>query len=713
MIPEQEYYPYSGNLTWLKNRTVLLTTHGSHAYGLSRPESDIDIKGVAVPPSEYFHGFNSKFEQAESHDPDMVVYDIRKFMSLAADCNPNIIEVLWTDEADHQIVTNGGRALLCNRDLFLSKRARHTFAGYAHGQLKRISTHYRWLRSEIKPPPTRKEMGLPERTLIPKDQLAAAQSAIQKRLDQWNSPGFLDDLAPSTRIEVQSKMSELLSEVGANSADELWANAARSVGIDDNFIRLLDLERQYGCRHKEWEQYQNWKTTRNPARAALEAKHGMDCYEHTTEFLTDSGWKLYDDVMENDKLATLDAASGRVEFQHYSERVSKQYSGKMVHLRAKHTECFVTMNHRMLVSPAHRNQQNCFSWSYDQPSAEWSLQRMSDIIEGRRSYYHVRTACEPSYKELDIDDSYLELIGAYVSEGCVQKRRVDGSASVLSISQKKEGRMCGAMDKLMDVYDMRKYECEHKNEDGTSRCVENVWTLSDRDLVSKIDSECGAGSSTIHLPKWKTGLSARQARVLLSSLLSGDGTKHGDGWVYYTTSKELANDVQTTCVCSGIVSAVWGPYKNDNGALDMYQVFVNDSAPQFASVVFKDRSQSVHIDDVKDVRIVCFTVPNEILITRKNGRVAIHGNTKHAMHLVRLLRMCREILTTGKVIVKRPDRDELLAIRDGAWSYDQLVEWAGKEDAAMDELYANSPLPKCPKREVLDRLCIDIVEEML
>jgi uncharacterized protein len=93
---------------------------------------------------------------------------------------------------------------------------------------------------------------------------------------------------------------------------------------------------------------------------------------------------------------------------------------------------------------------------------------------------------------------------------------------------------------------------------------------------------------------------------------------------------------------------------------------------------------------------------------------ARHGyDVKHAMHLVRLLRMCREILTTGEVIVRRPDREELLAIRAGAWSYEQLVSWAEAEDRALDALYATSTLPRTPDRAALDRLCVELVEDSL
>src|SRR5690606_7052786 len=55
-------------------------------------------------------------------------------------------------------------------------------------------------------------------------------------------------------------------------------------------------------------------------------------------------------------------------------------------------------------------------------------------------------------------------------------------------------------------------------------------------------------------------------------------------------------------------------------------------------------------------------------------------DVKHASHLVRLLRMAREILTPGNIHVERQDADELLAIRAGAWTYEQIIEFAELED---------------------------------
>lgn len=86
-------------------------------------------------------------------------------------------------------------------------------------------------------------------------------------------------------------------------------------------------------------------------------------------------------------------------------------------------------------------------------------------------------------------------------------------------------------------------------------------------------------------------------------------------------------------------------------------------------------------------------------------------DSKHAAHLVRLLKMCREILTTGEVIVHRPDADELLAIRNGSKSYDEIVQWAEQQDAEMEELYEKSTLPYSPNKQAIDALMMRVIKK--
>lgn len=270
---------YTGNLDWLPGRTLYVTRHGSHAYGTSTPESDLDLRGVAVAPRSYYLGFKDRFEQAVQHTPDLTIFELRKFVSLASECNPNVIEILFTDQEDRLLLTPLGERLIRGRNLFLSQRAKHTFSGYAVSQLKRINTHYRWLRNPPTSEPVRADFGLPDRTVIPADQLAAVESAIRAKVNGW-AWRELEHLSPAERQSIQDEFYRRLVEITQWSWDSVedrtWNSAALGLGLDSNFIELLDRERRYTARRREWTQYQEWKTKRNPARAALEERFGYD-----------------------------------------------------------------------------------------------------------------------------------------------------------------------------------------------------------------------------------------------------------------------------------------------------------------------------------------------------------------------------------------------------------------------------------------------------
>ena len=111
---------------------IFETIHGSHAYGLAGPESDLDVKGIIVGPAAWYHGYCGGPEQIDL-GPDHVRYEVRKFFRLAAAGNPTILEMLWTEPEDHRTVTATGRSLLAARSQFLSRRVKDTFSGYALG----------------------------------------------------------------------------------------------------------------------------------------------------------------------------------------------------------------------------------------------------------------------------------------------------------------------------------------------------------------------------------------------------------------------------------------------------------------------------------------------------------------------------------------------------------------------------------------------------
>lgn len=77
-------------------------------------------------------------------------------------------------------------------------------------------------------------------------------------------------------------------------------------------------------------------------------------------------------------------------------------------------------------------------------------------------------------------------------------------------------------------------------------------------------------------------------------------------------------------------------------------------------------------------------------------------DTKNAMHLIRLLRMGYELLTTGTLSVYRSDREELLAIRRGEFSEEDIQRMAQDLDQRCQEALKTTDLPVHPNREKIE-----------
>lgn len=135
---------------------ILLGYRGSKAHGMFVPSTDpnsfddIDLMGVYIAPIEHYLGFG----RADSCDRfigewDVVSYELKKFIGLLYKNNPNVVSMLWLQPEDLFLETPLGTTLLASRELFSSKMAYHSFIGYAHGQLKRMTHLNQGAVSEI------------------------------------------------------------------------------------------------------------------------------------------------------------------------------------------------------------------------------------------------------------------------------------------------------------------------------------------------------------------------------------------------------------------------------------------------------------------------------------------------------------------------------------------------------------------------------------
>lgn len=88
-----------------------------------------------------------------------------------------------------------------------------------------------------------------------------------------------------------------------------------------------------------------------------------------------------------------------------------------------------------------------------------------------------------------------------------------------------------------------------------------------------------------------------------------------------------------------------------------------------------------------------------------------HGknyDAKNMMHTFRLLDMAEEIARYGKLIIRRPNRGELLAIKSGQFLYNDLVSKAEERIETINNYFDKSSLPGQPDKNALNRLLVEI-----
>ena len=130
-LSEQDLRPY------IIYRCVI----GSRAYGLEGPDSDTDRRGCYLPPAELHWSLRGVPEQLEDAASQECYWELEKFLDLALQANPNVLECLYTPLVEQ--ATPLARELLDMRGCFLSKLTYQTFNGYVLSQFRKLEQDLR------------------------------------------------------------------------------------------------------------------------------------------------------------------------------------------------------------------------------------------------------------------------------------------------------------------------------------------------------------------------------------------------------------------------------------------------------------------------------------------------------------------------------------------------------------------------------------------
>jgi predicted nucleotidyltransferase len=205
---------------------------------------------------------------------------------LAADCNPNIIELLFIRSEDVLVTSVAGDLLRHHRTAFLSQKAAKTFVGYSTAQLHRIKQHKAYLMNPPDHKPARQEYGLAELSRVNPDQLNACRAFVRRNMntmapwlleaDNQHREAFWEGVV--NLLAIRDGTPEFNNNVDNwHEIEEQFAeDIAAKMSFDTDFMEHLRLEKRFSQAKSEYDKYLEWQKNRNPERAALEQEWGFD-----------------------------------------------------------------------------------------------------------------------------------------------------------------------------------------------------------------------------------------------------------------------------------------------------------------------------------------------------------------------------------------------------------------------------------------------------
>jgi hypothetical protein len=379
-------------------------------------------------------------------------------------------------------------------------------------------------------------------------------------------------------------------------------------------------------------------------------RHVFECYDDETEVLTDQGFKYFKDVIdyidENGritskpkdgiKIGCFNPDTENLEFNVPEKSYVNNYTGEMYHFHNDKIDIRVTPDHDMWVSEKeYQYNPKRFSWEAYHKKKAKDL-NMNDYNKFRSVVGWEGTSVdsvEINGHDIDID-TYLEFMGYVLSEGCCYTN--EDSQNTVSICQKKYiEKMHASISKISNQLDIGF---------GSHTRSNGIWNgvLSGKAIYDHFVSQIGVNGSTYSwekkIPEWIRNLPPEKLNILLEAMLVGDGScnSNTNGWrkTYWTSSKELANNVQEMVLKCGYSSLLGEKYDDrDNRRLMYYVQWSNSGNGDYPLVYKKSRnSQTKQWHNTFDIekysgKIWCFTVSTGLFVTRRNGKITIQGNS--------------------------------------------------------------------------------------
>lgn len=316
------------------------------------------------------------------------------------------------------------------------------------------------------------------------------------------------------------------------------------------------------------------------------------CFSQDTEILTKVGWKFFEELTNEDLVATMNQEDFKLEWQSIIKFFKYTDYNELYKIKGRYINLLVTGDHNLFY--------------LTEPSKRLMRFKAKDFnkLSQRTFIKAIESENIPKF-----DKNFLKFIVWILADGSIEE------GSSIRWHFRKERKIIRLIQLLNDL---KLNFTKIKQSGGTTKI-----RLCNKDSKSWINLL----TEKKIMPEWFRDLSKEEANIILEEYSHTDGTKYRDV-IQISTSKKLEADIiQQLCVTNGIkCSFTIRKRKNIN------------HKPNYVLCVDPKRScthihkKSVSFKKVKyDGYVWCIEVPNHTLLVRRQGNVILVGNSHSAM----------------------------------------------------------------------------------
>lgn len=369
------------------------------------------------------------------------------------------------------------------------------------------------------------------------------------------------------------------------------------------------------------------------------------CYSEDTEVLTEDGWLRHGD-WNGQRVACYNPDTENYEWHYPLELHTYTYQGQMVHFQNAQTDILVTPNHRMWTAPHVQWKRLPALAGESQGRAgrprvadggrplldrSWRIEEARTLRDNPRAHgWRFKTAASFEGEAMDSIHTpvgiknacaWARFMGHWLAEGSTlgpTKRNGEPRQRVYYrvMLGHKPGDNLDDMQAVLDALDLH-YTSAVNPASGVV-----TLTVACKPLWEYLRQNAGTCSSDKRVPRELLNAGHDVRLALFETMMAGDGGVSGRSLRYSSSSKQLADDMQVLALSLGYGASVTLEYHNwNNKPHPIWRVWIRS---QWLET--KIKPHHVTAEDYDGV-VYCFHVPHTIYITRRNGKIAVQGNT--------------------------------------------------------------------------------------